>query len=244
MHNNFDYQKYYKKVPLIHPLDSYFSSKGIKGEMRRFSLIKNLIKKELYLKKNPKLIDLGCGSGLFLMIASKLKCELTGVDIANTILKDLKGMLKQRSIQCDLVQSDIRQMPFSDNHFDIAVCSEVLEHLHNPRKAILEMKRILKNKGIVVISVPFRGKIKYTICVHCYKKTPFYGHCAFFTKKQIKDLLVDSGFEIISTKLARSVLPIKFYDYLPYFIWSPLDVCLQKLIKRKPDWIVIKARKK
>ena len=153
-------------------------------------------------------------------------------------------MLKTEGIKCNLVQSDIRKTPLPDNYFDIAICSEVLEHLYNPREAVSEIKRVLKTKGIVVISVPFEEEIKYTICVHCYKKTPLSGHFHSFTKKKIKDLLRGCGFEIISIKLARPVLPIKFYDYLPYFIWSPLDICFQKLIQRRISWIVIKARKK
>ncbi|MGC8846561.1 MAG: class I SAM-dependent methyltransferase [Candidatus Hydrogenedens sp.] len=235
MSKNFNYQRYYEEVTSLKPFLEYYSDIGFRSEMKRFFAIKNLLKEEWRSSKFLKLVD-GC-KGFY-------NGELTGIDIANTTLMELKEILKKNGIRCNLVQSDIRKIPFPDNNFDIVICSQVLEHLEDPKEAVLEIRRILKNKGIAVITVPFEDKIQYTICTHCYRKTPLYGHFHSFTKEKIKDLFEKGSFEILSVKLVRSVLPIKFYDYLLYFIWSPLDIFFQRLIGRKPNWIVIKVKKK
>lgn len=49
-------------------------------------------------------------------------------------------------------KQDIRNLSFKDNSFDIVLCQQVLEHIDEPVKAILELKRVYKNQ--LIISVP------------------------------------------------------------------------------------------
>ncbi len=51
--------------------------------------------------------------------------------------------------------SDAHQLPFSDGSFDTILCTEVLEHLKEPKAAITEMKRVLKKEGKVVLTTCF-----------------------------------------------------------------------------------------
>lgn len=53
------------------------------------------------------------------------------------------------------VVGSVYKLPFKDNEFDIALCLVVLEHLEDPQKAIIEIKRILKPGGKIFVSVPF-----------------------------------------------------------------------------------------
>jgi ubiquinone/menaquinone biosynthesis C-methylase UbiE len=46
-------------------------------------------------------------------------------------------------------------MPFSDNSYDLVFLIEVLEHVHNPQKALSEIYRVLKPGGTLIFSVPF-----------------------------------------------------------------------------------------
>src|SRR3989338_1057110 len=54
----------------------------------------------------------------------------------------------------NIKKSSIYSTGYKNNYFDFIICSEVLEHLHNDGKALIELKRILKPGGIVVITVP------------------------------------------------------------------------------------------
>lgn len=51
-------------------------------------------------------------------------------------------------------KEDIQQMSFEDNYFDALICSHVLEHVEDDRKAIDEMFRVLKPGGIAYIMIP------------------------------------------------------------------------------------------
>ena len=56
--------------------------------------------------------------------------------------------------QPDIV-SDLHQIDWEANYFDTIICTEVLEHLYDPQKAINEMHRILKPGGIIIASTRF-----------------------------------------------------------------------------------------
>lgn len=50
---------------------------------------------------------------------------------------------------------DAHSMPFTDNKFDTILCTEALEHLHTPEKAIAEMKRVLMPGGQLILTTRF-----------------------------------------------------------------------------------------
>lgn len=244
MPEKFDCEKYYNEMlPEIHPLSSYYSNAAFKGELKRFTIISKLIKAEIGDGMSRKLVDLGCGSGLLLLIAKAFKMELYGLDISSSILNELEKLIEERNVRCKLLKSDIRKTPFLNSEFDIAICSEVLEHIENPEDAIKEMSRIIKKNGIAIITVPFEEDIQSTICTHCYKRTPLYGHLHSFNGDSIGVMLERNGFRTERVETMHSVLPIAFYDRLPYGIWSRADYILQKLIGRKPSWLIFKTRK-
>lgn len=53
------------------------------------------------------------------------------------------------------VVADAHSLPFKDEEFEYIICTEVLEHLKNPAKAISEMKRVLKNDGTLILTTRF-----------------------------------------------------------------------------------------
>ncbi|NJM24610.1 MAG: methyltransferase domain-containing protein [Bacteroidia bacterium] len=53
------------------------------------------------------------------------------------------------------VKMDIHHMPFEDNRFDFLLCNHVLEHVDDDRKALSEIKRVLKPGGNAILLVPF-----------------------------------------------------------------------------------------
>ena len=81
-----------------------------------------------------------------------------------------------KSQNCDII-SDITDIPVPDNSFDFILCSEVLEHLESPVKAIHELYRIVKPGGELLITAPFNSY---------YHQTPFFfvtGFSKFWYKK-------------------------------------------------------------
>lgn len=106
----------------------------------------NFIRKNINLLKNNTLLEAGCGNGFFTYYFAKL-CNVTGLDFSKQMLK-LNPHHK-------LVQGDVENLPFDDNSFDAAFCSDLLHHLENPKKAIKEMKRVARK--YIIISEPNRN---------------------------------------------------------------------------------------
>jgi ubiquinone/menaquinone biosynthesis C-methylase UbiE len=78
-----------------------------------------------------------------------------GIDISHTAL-DFANRVKEY-LQCTQVffqQSDAEQLAFADNSFDLVICSEVLEHVLNPRQALAEIRRVVKPGGTVIVTTP------------------------------------------------------------------------------------------
>ena len=53
------------------------------------------------------------------------------------------------------IVADAHELPFPDGKFAVILCTEVLEHLSNPPKAIAEMRRVLKPGGKLILTTRF-----------------------------------------------------------------------------------------
>jgi len=102
-------------------------------------------------RKYGRILDAGCADGIFLPTLSQLCEELYGCDISQKYLDEINtdalGNVK-------LSVEDIHKTTFPDNFFDLVVCLETLEHVQSPHKAIAEIRRIMKENALGVISVP------------------------------------------------------------------------------------------
>ena len=96
------------------------------------------------------LLDAGCGEGFVADIFQSAlpTSEITGFDV----LPDSVELAKRRNPRAVFSVGDIYQTGFEDNAFDLVYCFEVLEHLHEPDRALTEMARVAR--GHVVLSVP------------------------------------------------------------------------------------------
>lgn len=110
---------------------------------------------ELKPKRGDRILDVGCGDGYYLHLLSALGLglNLVGADSDKRALVSAEKNLKDKKVK--LVFGDIMErLPFEDEVFDKVVMSEVLEHLPDDEKGLLEVERVLKKGGILVISVP------------------------------------------------------------------------------------------
>ena len=94
-------------------------------------------------------LDLGCGPGILLKhLRTHRRCKCVGLDLSSVAVR-LTG---EGSIPA--VVAKLPKVPFRDGTFDIAIGTEVLEHLHDPAATLLEMKRITRPGGLIICSVP------------------------------------------------------------------------------------------
>lgn len=146
--------------------------------------------------------ELGAGEGhLTQHIVDQFpKADIFVSDVEPSMINTADNKFKKYS-NIKISQQDIAKTSYKSNYFDLVVVCEVLEHLPDPKKALIELKRILKPQGFGIFSVPnepiwrilnlARGKY-----INELGNTP--GHINHYSSQQFADLITKSGFKILT----------------------------------------------
>lgn len=101
-------------------------------------------------EKGKQILDLGCGTGFSAYLISRYGYDVVGVDI-----HPFSNHMKERTTKnLKYVVADAVYLPFKENSFDVVASHEFIEHVIDTREVLLEMKRVLANKGILIINSP------------------------------------------------------------------------------------------
>ena len=148
--------------------------------------------------KPKKLLDVGCGTGNVLMkLNTNDDLNLYGLDISEKMIQTARKNLGNK---VELKVGDSEYMPWEDNCFDVIVCNASFHHYPNPEKVLLEMKRVLKNKGTLIIGDPTAPVVVRQI-LNLFCKMSDNGDYRLYSKKEIKELLIKCGFEPFNFKM-------------------------------------------
>jgi ubiquinone/menaquinone biosynthesis C-methylase UbiE len=97
---------------------------------------------------NAYALDVGCGENPCFF--DDHVSNYIGMDINTVTLKKVRTALPKANLICGSGSN----MPFKNDVFDVAICTEVLEHLENPENMVKEISRILIRGGTAIISIP------------------------------------------------------------------------------------------
>jgi len=223
------------------PLESNPDDRRIKmGYRRRLELIGNYIgwAQRDFLGKNikpgGKLLEIGCGTGDFVVLANRKGYKAVGVDLDKEAILSGKNYWKTDSI---FPMSAAEY--FSQNKrkkFDIIYFFEVLEHQSSPHLFLEEVKKYLKFNGYISFSTPNNSLLQkiYRKITAVIDYPP--QHLLRWNEKSIRIFLGLYGFEIVYRKTCEpsltDIIPDLFKLYTPSFIPTPILVRL--------SWIVVK----
>lgn len=148
MEQSFEYNL---KMPEIQPTSNFI--KHTNNNPVQKLLVNNFYKilVSLAKKTNPEtILDAGCGEGFSInqLTINKVGKKLEGVDDSEIALSLGKKLFPYLHFK----KGNVYNLPYKNNSFDLVVCTEVLEHLNNPRKALTEAMRV--SKKYVIVSVP------------------------------------------------------------------------------------------
>jgi SAM-dependent methyltransferase len=172
----------------------YHNKAGLLEHENRMMFLRNFLPTYM----NGKLLDIGC-----------YKCSLASF-LSNTV--DYYGLdldvftNKKLKIKKHDLNKNVK-IPFPDKYFDYIVCSGILEHLFSPERTIMEMRRMLKDDGIIIISLPNEKNLHLRIHSIMGKepfnmeeqKDPLKKHFWIFTPKIAKEW-ISKYFDIVETK--------------------------------------------
>lgn len=136
------------------------------------------------------LLDVGCGDRPYASLMKSVD-RYYGVEHPGAVMNVEDALRVSFTRLHGLVDTfgDAGEIPFLDNIFDSCLCTEVLEHVPDPRVVLQEIHRVLKPGGRVLLTVPFVGELHQTP-YDFWRFTPF----------GLKQLLANAGFETESVR--------------------------------------------
>jgi ubiquinone/menaquinone biosynthesis C-methylase UbiE len=122
---------------------------GIQSQKERDSW-KHAFQK-VFPKKGLKILDVGCGTGELSLLFVEMGHEVTGIDISRKMLEIAKAKAETCGANITFEEGDAENPPFEKSSFDIVFSRHLLWTLPNPKTAIENWKRVLRQNGRVVI---------------------------------------------------------------------------------------------
>lgn len=177
----------------------------------RFEMLSNYLEDHAIKTRQLRLLEVGCRDGLlakFLKANEINNINCYGVDIDDDSLRKAsqRGVVTRK---CDL---NFEEIPFEDNMFDFIIAFEVIEHIPFYHNVFSEMRRVLKDNGVLLLTTPniasLGNRIRFLAGrdIHrVYTKDQKDVHFRMFTLESIEKLFLMHDFTIVySTVLTSS----------------------------------------
>jgi SAM-dependent methyltransferase len=165
---------------------------------------------KLGLCPGQKVLDVGCGGGRHIRQTRMVPgVDAIGIDVGAKEARDTAKMLREvDSLPAQwggtvagagrwlAMRGSVYRLPFADDTFDCVIISEVLEHLHEDRRALAEISRVLKHGGVLAASVPREGPEALCWALSKRYRTTPGGHVRIYRRKRLRRMLIDAGYKI------------------------------------------------
>lgn len=148
--------------------------------------------RRIELMRQPgRLLDIGCSLGYFVEAANARGWEASGVEISPYAAKEA------RALGLDVQTGILEDVGYSDGSFDCVTMWDVLEHVPDPTKHMLEVQRVLADGGLVVIGTPNLAHILFRIKRERWRHLKPREHIFYFRESSIAQLLRKTGFDVV-----------------------------------------------
>lgn len=212
-------------------------SKGYKKKSfkKRLKIIESILENKV--EEGARWLDLGCGSGVITKVLLSLGANVTAVDGSPKMLSYLEKsyhyMIGQRLA---ILKSDVTNIPYiEDAAIDGVLCSSVIEYIEYPGRLLMEVFRVLRPGGILIISVPPKKALVREL--QCIIKRMFSE-----IDISVYSYLDVSCYEIEPENINKWFEEYGFYLDKIYTYDPVIPLCLQKYIR--PSLFIINAYKK
>lgn len=149
-----------------------------------------------------EILDLGCATGMYCLALTNLGYSVKGADV-NARYVDIA---KERGVDAYLIQGSV---PFPDKSFDTVILFEVMEHLPEPDKVLVEAKRLARTNVLIttpnsegVDALQARGLL--------FEHFADLDHKNFFTEKSLGSLLAPH-FSSVTVTRGNAISPLSLF---------------------------------
>ena len=168
-------------------------------ERRRKTLI-DVMRKILQDKKEPRILDAGCGPG-----GTSIHFLPFGIIFGTDFSISALRLAVKKGLQ-NVFRSTLTSLPIQNEVFDVIIALDVLEHFENDSKVLMELKKSLKQDGFLIITVP---AFQFLWSEHDVALS----HFRRYNISTLTKVLHDSGFEVIRVSYLGSLIFPMFAIY-------------------------------
>ena len=145
--------------------------------------------------RRGRLLDIGCGRGLFLHTMRTRGWEVRGVEFSEETARSAAG-----AYGIDVRAGNPADWGFGAEEFDVVTISHVLEHVERPAEMMNECRRILKKGGLLVIAVPNILSLQASAGKGAWFHLDVPYHLSHFSEEGLSGLLKKHSFEIVNIR--------------------------------------------
>lgn len=165
----------------------YFQTSGVDSFAQNHGRQEFLVRQ---INDGMRILNIGVGNGALERIALTRKLDVWTLDPSEAAIERMRQLFNLgEKAQVGYSQS----MPFADEHFDVVIMSDVLEHLddHVLSMTLLEVHRVLRKGGRFIGTVPAREKLEdsLVVCPHCGTQFHRWGHLRSFDEVSLGETL-------------------------------------------------------
>lgn len=182
---------------------------------------RTLVERLLPRDPGPRLLDAGCGDGVISGDLAAGGAQVTGMDLAWKRVSFARRRSAEQGADVRFLQASIYDLPFPDGSFDTVLCTDLLEHLDDPQRAVSELVRVSKRWALV--TAPYSIEIEKTLCPHCLKDHYLYGHQHSFGKQGLEQLAEQAGGAVERFEHVIPMFECRRYRYFPPLKWLIWD---------------------
>lgn len=162
--------------------------------------LERMLSHTLQWRREGKLVDLGCGEGGFLVLASKY-FDVMGVELGEHGVTLSRQLISPEKILQGPV-TEVAERVLTEAAFDVATLFGYLEHEWNPQAALRSTHRVLKPGGVAVFKMPDYASWNRYIRGEKWCGYHIPAHCNYFTPHTLAEMLRRTGFEPLPRPLA------------------------------------------
>ncbi len=175
--------------------------------------VENLLN-HVKINSSTTILDLGCGGGYVTReLYNKTGAKIYGIDNSEEAIKLSKD--KSKDLPVIYKKCDITNLTYSDNFADVVLCIGVLEHIQNYEICLSEIKRVLKNNGVLYVVSSNKNSFIYQQRIIRQKLGLWnYGYQKNWEMKDLENIFSAHDFCMQHMNVGSGIENFKFVDKL------------------------------
>ena len=203
--------------------ESAYIETQLQANLHKFQNQVEIVEKRLTLQA-ARILDIGCGGGLFLSLLKQKGAEVTGIELSDSRAQYAKA---KHGLQIDKhpIESEYWQNGYAQ-HFEAVTLWDVIEHVNYPQQTLRCAVNVLKEGGYLLIDTPCRdsfyhqvGELTYRLSggrfptfLNAMYSSHLFGHKQIFSTREMKDLFTSVGLKVEDLQTFHELsFPYDFY---------------------------------